>query len=108
VINLYKCKEEDMQEKTKIRSIRLTLSPFVKIVLIVIALALSVIALRGLLSPSPLYAQSGSGTMDVNIESIGGTSVYGSIPIDIKDFPYEGLKISEFPYSGLKVEVKNN
>lgn len=97
-----------MQEKIRTRTIRLTVSPFMKIVLVVIAVALSVIALRGLLSPSPLYAQSNSGTMDVNIESIGGTSIYGSIPIDIKDFPYEGLKISEFPYSGLKVEVKNN
>ncbi len=97
-----------MQEKTTSRTIRLTVSPFVKVLLVVIAVALSVIAMRGLLSPSPLYAQSSSGTMDVNIESIGGTSIYGSIPIDIKDFPFEGLKISEFPYSGLKVEVKDN
>jgi hypothetical protein len=82
----------------------LTLSLFVKIVLVVIAIALSVIAIKGLLSPTPLYAQSGSPTTDVNIKSVGGTSIYGSIPIEIKD---SDIKISEFPYSGLKVVVKD-
>ncbi|NLI97591.1 hypothetical protein GX441_02895 [bacterium] len=94
-----------MTEKSGMRSVRLTLSPFVKIVLVVIAIALSVIAIKGLLSPMPLYAQSGSSTTDVNIKSIGGSAIYGSIPIEIKG---SGVRISEFPYSGLKVVVKDN
>jgi len=64
-------------------NIRLTPSPFLKVVLVVIAAALCLIALRGFWGPSSLYAQSGS-EMDVNIKSVGGWSVYGSIPIEIK------------------------
>ena len=64
-------------------SVRLTPSPFLKVVLVVIAVALCLIALRGFLGPPVLYAQSGN-EMDVNIKSIGGWTVYGSVPIEIK------------------------
>jgi hypothetical protein len=52
-------------------NIRLTPSPFLKVVLVIIAAALCLIALRGFWGPSSLYAQSGS-EMDVNIKSVGG------------------------------------
>jgi len=73
--------------------VRLTVSPFLKVVLVVIAVALSLIAVRGLLSTArPLYAQTAA-QMDVNIKSIGGWSVSGSLPISIKEFPYSSLKV---------------
>lgn len=50
----------------------LTVSPFLKVVLAVIAAALCIIALRGLIGPEPLYAQAGSGTMDVYVKSLPG------------------------------------
>jgi hypothetical protein len=72
-----------MLKPDKDGNVCLTVSPFLKVVLVVIAVALCFIALRGFLAPSVLYAQSGS-EMDVNIKSVGGWSVYGSIPIEIK------------------------
>lgn len=88
-------------------SVRLTVSPFLKVVLIVIAVALSLIAVQGLLrfGASPLYAQS-TGEMDVNIKSIGGWSVSGSIPVEISgSVP---VKIEEYPYSStVKVELQD-
>ncbi|MCK4231736.1 hypothetical protein KAX06_00410 [candidate division WOR-3 bacterium] len=85
-----------MLNSDKAGNIRLTPSPFLKVVLVVIAAALCLIALRGFWGPSSLYAQSGS-EMDVNIKTIGGTYVYGSIPV--------AVDIEEFPYSALKVEL---
>ncbi|MBN2380554.1 hypothetical protein JXM67_12205 [candidate division WOR-3 bacterium] len=81
-----------MLKPQKDGSVRLTVSPFIKVVLIVIAVALCLIAARGFLAAKPLYAQSTS--MDVNIKSIGGWSVSGSIPVEIEEFPYDGLKVT--------------
>jgi len=68
--------------------IRLTVSPFLKIVLVIIAVALSVIAVRGFITfPKPLYAET-TQAIDVNIKSIGGWSASGSLPIKIEEFPY--------------------
>lgn len=72
-----------MLKPDKAGNIRLTPSPFLKVVLVVIAAALCLIALRGFLGSSSLYAQSGS-EMDVNIKSVGGWTVSGSVPIEIK------------------------
>lgn len=82
-----------MLKPDKEGTVRLVPSPFLKVVLVVIAAALCIIALRGFIGPSPLYAQSGSGTMDVNIKTIGGSYIYGSVPVEIKDFPYSALKV---------------
>lgn len=82
-----------MLKPDKDGNVRLVVSPFLKVVLVVIAVALCVIALRGFLGPAPLYAQSGSSSMDVNIKTIGGSSVYGSLPVEIKGFPYSALKV---------------
>ncbi len=60
-----------MQTK-KDGTVCLTVSPFLKVVLAVIAAALCIIALRGLIGPEPLYAQAGSGTMDVYVKSLPG------------------------------------
>jgi len=87
-------KEVIMLKPDKDGSIRLTVSPFLKVVLVVIAAALCLIALRGFLAPSALYAQSGS-EMDVNIKSVGGWSIYGALPIEIKSA------------TTLPVEIKN-
>ncbi len=81
-----------MLNSNKDGTVRLSVSPFLKIVLAVIAVALCVIALRGLLAPAQLHAQS-SGTMDVNLKTIGGNYIYGSIPVDIEEFPYDALKV---------------
>jgi hypothetical protein len=80
---------EDIMIKTDTNgSIRLTLSPFLKTVLVIIAIALSVIAVRGFFAvPKPLYAESNQ-EIDVNIKSIGGWSASGSLPIKIEEFPY--------------------
>ncbi|UCH78302.1 MAG: hypothetical protein JSU81_11375 [Candidatus Coatesbacteria bacterium] len=59
-----------MAQDGKEETVTLVVSPFVKIVLAVIAVALCVIALRGLIAPEPLYAQAGSGTMDVHVKSL--------------------------------------
>ena len=61
-----------MLRSQKDGTVTLTVSPFVKVVLAVIAAALCVIALRGLIAPEPLYAQAGSGTMDVYVKSLPG------------------------------------
>jgi len=80
--------------KAKDGTVRLTLSPFVKVVLVVIAVALCLIAVRGFFTTAkPLYAQSAT-SMDVNIKSIGGWSVSGSLPVDIEEFPYDALKVT--------------
>ncbi|MBD3285917.1 hypothetical protein GF359_05510, partial [candidate division WOR-3 bacterium] len=58
--------------KAKEGAVRLTVSPFVKIMLVIIAVALCLIAVRGLFTAvRPLYAQTAT-SMDVNIKSIGG------------------------------------
>lgn len=82
-----------MLKPRKDGTVRLTLSPFLKVILVVIAAALCLIAARGFLTARPLYAQSAT-SMDVNIKSIGGWSVSGSIPVEIEEFPYSGLKVT--------------
>ena len=49
--------------------VTLTVSPFLKVVLTVIAAALCVIALRGFVDPGPLYAQ-GREDMEVYVNSL--------------------------------------
>jgi len=61
-----------MAQDRKEGTVTLVVSPFVKIVLAVIAAALCIIALQGLLGSEPLYAQTGSGTMDVYVKSLPG------------------------------------
>lgn len=61
-----------MLQTQKDGTVCLTVSPFLKVVLAVIAAALCIIALRGLIGPEPLYAQAGSGTMDVYVKSLPG------------------------------------
>jgi hypothetical protein len=59
-----------MLQTQKDGTVCLTVSVFLKVVLVVIAAALCIIALRGLIGPEPLYAQAGSGTMDVYVKSL--------------------------------------
>ena len=73
--------------------VKLSLSPFLKVILTVIAVALSLIAIKGFFNVKPLYAQSSS-SMDVNIKSIGGWSVSGSIPVEIEEFPTSALEVN--------------
>jgi hypothetical protein len=61
-----------MLQNQKDGTVRLAVSPFLKIVLAVIAVALCIIALRGLVGPEPLYAQAASGSMDVYVKSLPG------------------------------------
>jgi hypothetical protein len=48
----------------------LTASPFLKVVLVVIAGALCLIAMRGFIGPEPLYAQAGRDEVDVHVKSL--------------------------------------
>jgi hypothetical protein len=61
-----------MLQNQKDGTVSLTVSPFLKVVLTVIAAALCIIALRGFIGPEPLYAQAGRETVDVNVKSLPG------------------------------------
>ena len=71
-------------------AVTLTVSPFLKVVLAVIAGALCVIALRGFIDPAPLYAQAGLDEVDVYVKSfprdIEVTVVpkWTAIPVEVK------------------------
>jgi hypothetical protein len=71
-------------------AVTLTASPFLKVVLSVIAAALCVIALRGLIGPEPLYAQAWPDEVDVHVKSlprdIEVTVVpkWTAIPVEVK------------------------
>jgi hypothetical protein len=70
--------------------VTLTASPFLKVVLTVIAAALCVIALRGFVDPGPLYAQAGLDEMAVYVKSLpGNISVtvspsWSSFPVEVE------------------------
>jgi hypothetical protein len=51
-------------------TVTLTASPFLKVVLSVVAAALCLIALRGFIGPEPLYAQAGRVEVDVHVKSL--------------------------------------
>ncbi len=53
-------------------AVTLTASPFLKVVLSVIAAALCLIALRGLIGPESLYAQAWPEEVDVHVKSLPG------------------------------------
>jgi len=61
-----------MFQSQKDGTVSLTVSPFLKIVLAVIAAALCVIALRGFLGPEALYAQAWPEEVDVHVKSLPG------------------------------------
>jgi hypothetical protein len=71
-------------------TVSLTVSPFLKIVLTVIAAALCIIALRGFLGPEPLYAQAGRETVNVHVESLPSDidvtvdPQWGTIPVSVE------------------------
>lgn len=71
-------------------AVTLTASPFLKVVLSVIAAALCVIALRGLIGPEPLYAQAWPDEVDVYVKSLPsevGVTVspkWTAIPVEVK------------------------
>ena len=71
-------------------AVTLTVSPFLKVVLGVIAAALCVIALRAFVDPEPLYAQAFPDEVDVHVKSfprdIEVTVVpkWTAIPVEVK------------------------
>lgn len=81
-----------MLKPDKQGKVSLTVSPFLKVVLVVIALALSLIALRGFLGPSNLYAGYGD-EVEVNLKSLGGWTVSGELPVQIKSFSPSSLPV---------------
>ncbi|MGD8720119.1 MAG: hypothetical protein PVH29_15025 [Candidatus Zixiibacteriota bacterium] len=58
-----------MLSSAKDGTVVVTASPFLKVVLTVIAAALCLIAVRGFLGPEPLYAQAGFDEVDVHVKS---------------------------------------
>ncbi|UCE26886.1 MAG: hypothetical protein JSW52_11150 [Candidatus Coatesbacteria bacterium] len=81
-----------MLQNQKDGTVSLTVSPFVKVVLTVIAAALCIIALRGFIGPEPLYAQAGYESVDVYVKSLpGGVNVtvspeWGGFPVEVKGY----------------------
>jgi hypothetical protein len=61
-----------MLQTHKDGTVSLTVSPFLRVVLTVIAAALCIIALRGFIGPEPLYAQAGREEVDVHVKSLPG------------------------------------
>jgi hypothetical protein len=68
----------------------LTASPFLKVVLSVIAVALGLIAVRGLIGPEPLYAQAFPDEVNVHVKSfprdveVTVTPKWTAIPVEVK------------------------
>lgn len=79
-----------MLHNSKNGTVTLTASPFLKVVLTVIAAALCIIALRGFIDPGPLYAQAGLDEVSVYVKSLPSnigvtvTPSWGSFPVEVK------------------------
>lgn len=73
---------------------------YTKIVLTVIAIALSVLALQPLYLPTA--TQAAYETMDVNIEAVGGSRIYRGSAIPVKL-----VEVDTFSDDVLKVECTN-
>ena len=79
-----------MLHNSKNGAVTLTVSPFLKVVLTVIAAALCIIALRGFIDPGPLYAQAGLDEVDVYVKSLPGkidvtvSPEWTAFPVEVK------------------------